>query len=66
MLESHGSAVKTPACKHPLQNADYWKQVFADAEAEAKRLETRNTLTVAAAVALVLGLIFGVFLLILA
>jgi hypothetical protein len=49
-----------------MRNADYWKQVFAEAQAEAKRLETRNALTVAAAVALVSGLMFGIFLLILA
>jgi len=49
-----------------MQNTDYWKQVFEEAEAEAKRLETRNTPTIAAAVALVSGLMFGVFLLILA
>jgi len=49
-----------------MQNADYWKQVFEESKAEARRLETRNTLTVAAAVALVSGLMFGVFLLILA
>jgi len=34
-----------------MQNINYWKQVFE--EAEAKRLETTNTLTVAAAVAMV-------------
>ena len=48
-----------------MQNIDYWKQVFEEAEAEAKRLETRNTLTVAAAVAMVFGVMFGVFLFIL-
>jgi len=36
-----------------MQNINYWKQVFE--EAEAKRLETTNTLTVAAAVAMVFG-----------
>ncbi|MGC2078733.1 MAG: hypothetical protein WA728_22440 [Xanthobacteraceae bacterium] len=48
-----------------MQNTDYWKQVFEEAEAEGKRLEIRNTLTVAAAVALASGLMFGVFLLML-
>ena len=45
-----------------MQNINYWKQVFEEAEAEAKRLETRNTLTVAAAVCDGLRLMFGVFL----
>jgi len=49
-----------------MHNTNYWKQVFEESKTEARRLETRNTLTVAAAVALVSGLMFGVFLLILA
>jgi hypothetical protein len=49
-----------------MQNTDYWKKVSEESKAEAKRLEIGNTLTVAAVVALVSGLMFGVFLLILA
>jgi len=42
-----------------MQYANYSKQIFEEANAEAKRLEAKNMLSVAAVVAEVL-LIFGV------
>jgi hypothetical protein len=47
----------------PMQNADYWKQIFEEAKHETERLEAKievkNTLSVAAAVAIFFGLIVG-------
>ena len=48
-----------------MQDPNYWKDVFKEAAAEAKRIDRMNMLTVVAAVALVFGLIVGVFLIIL-
>jgi len=45
-----------------MQDANYWKQIFAEANAETKRLEAKNMLGVAAVVALFFGLMFGVIL----
>jgi hypothetical protein len=43
---------------------DYWKDIFKEAETEAKRIDRMALLTAAAAVAVVIGLMFGAFLLI--
>jgi hypothetical protein len=47
----------------PMQDADYWKQIFEDAKHEAERLEAKievkNTLSVAAVVAIFFGLSVG-------
>ena len=45
-----------------MQDANYWKQIFEEANNEAKRLEAKNMLSVAAIVALLLGLMVGVIL----
>jgi hypothetical protein len=42
---------------------DYWKDVFREAETEAKRIDRIALITTAAAVAVVIGLMFGAFLL---
>jgi len=42
---------------------DYWKDVFREAEAEAKRIDRMALLTTAAAVAVVIGFMSGAFLL---
>jgi hypothetical protein len=42
----------------------YWKDVFREAEAESKRIDRIAMLTAAAAVAVVIGVAFGVFVLI--
>jgi hypothetical protein len=42
---------------------DYWKDVFKEAETEAKRIDRMALMTAAAAVAVVIGLMFGAFLL---
>jgi hypothetical protein len=42
----------------------YWKDVFREAEAESKRIDRIAMLTAAAAVAVVIGVVFGVFVLI--
>ena len=38
---------------------DYWKDVFKEAETEAKRIDRMALLTAAAAVAVVIGFMFG-------
>jgi len=47
----------------PMQDADYWKQIFEEAKQEAERLEAKlevkNTLSAAAAVAIFFGLMVG-------
>jgi hypothetical protein len=42
---------------------DYWKDVFKEAETEAKRIDRMALLTAAAAVAVVIGFMFSAFLL---
>jgi hypothetical protein len=42
----------------------YWKDVFREAEAESKRIDRIAMLTAAAAVAVVIGVAFAVFVLI--
>lgn len=42
----------------------FWKDTFREAEAEVKRIDRVAMLTAAAAVAVVIGLVFGVFVLI--
>ena len=54
-----------PGQNRIMQDPNYWKDVFKEAAAEAKRIDRMNMLTVVAAVALVFGLIVGVFLIIL-
>ena len=45
-----------------MQDANYWKQIFEEANAEAKRLEAKNMLGAAAIVALFFGLMVGAIL----
>jgi len=45
-----------------MQDANYWRQIFEEANAQTKRLEAKNMLSVAAVVALFFALIFGVIL----
>jgi hypothetical protein len=42
---------------------DYWKDVFKEAETEAKSIDRVALLTAATAVAIVIGFMFGAFLL---
>ena len=39
----------------------FWKDMFREAEAESKRIDRIAMLTAAAAVAVVIGLVFGAF-----
>ena len=42
----------------------YWKDIFREAEAESKKIDRIGMLTAAAAVAVIIGLVFGAFVLI--
>jgi hypothetical protein len=41
----------------------FWKDIFREAEVESKRIDRIAMLTAAAAIAVVIGLMFGVFIL---
>jgi hypothetical protein len=42
---------------------DYWEDLFREAETEAKRIDRMALLTAAVAIAVVIGFIFGAFVL---